>query len=457
VRERTTSAGGGNTVNTIDSSVQVQSAFAGSTSHGEATNEVVPLTLVQALKMGLQYNLASVDQSAAVKQAQGQRAIARSELLPNINTAISEEFERLNLRETGVESSTFPETAKFNYFDARAARLNQSVFDLVRIENLHAASSELNANIKQAQNTRDLVILAVAGSYLQVTAAKARVVAATAQVEVSHKIWEQAEDRFTAGLNARIDAMRAQVQLQVEQQRLRSLIADLETQKLRLARIIGLPVGQQFVPAEDFPFSPVTQITEQAALGSSTTDRADVQAATFDLEAAKAGVKAARDERLPNLSITADFGAGGITPSHESSGVYSVAGTLTIPLYQGGRTRGDIQVAKAALQQREAELADARGQVDEDVRQAFIDLNSAADQVLVAKANVDLAHATLTQSQDRFNEGIADSVELVQAEQAVVQADEDLIASTFDHNLAKVSLARAMGDAENTLPELLRK
>jgi outer membrane protein TolC len=455
ITERTTS-GGGNTVNAIDSSVTVQNAFAGSTQDGATSSGVLSLTLESALARGLRFNLAAVNQTASVIQAQGQRQIARSRLLPNLNTAISEEFERLNLREMGVESPTFPEAVKFNFYDARA-RLNQSIFDLVKIENLHTASNNLQAEIKSARNTRDLVVLVVAGSYMQVIAAKARVVAATAQVETSQKIYQQAEDRFAAGLNARIDAMRAQVQLQVEQQRLRSLTADLDTQKLRLARVIGLPVDQEFATVDEFKFSPVTEFSEQSALRQALDSRQDLAAAYAGVKAAKSAVRAARDERLPNVAVMADFGAAGITPSHESTGVYSVAGTLTIPIYEGGRIHGDIQVAVAALHQREAELADAQAQVAQDVRQSFIDLNSSADQVHVAESNVALAHDTLTQSQDRFAAGVADSVELVQSEQAVVQADEDLIAATFDHNLAKVSLARAMGNAEQILPQLLRK
>ena len=126
-------------------------------------------------------------------------------------------------------------------------------------------------------------------------------------------------------------------------------------------------------------------------------------------------------------------------------------------MYEGGRIRGEVQQATAALQQRHAEFENARGQVDQDVRQAFIDLNSAADQVGVARSNVGLSHDSLQQSRDRFAAGVADTVELVQAEQAVVQADDDYITALFDHNLAKVSLARALGNAEQTLPQLLRR
>jgi outer membrane protein TolC len=297
--------GGGNSVNIVDSTVNVRGSFSGSTANGTASGGVLSLTLHDALDLGLRFNLGAVSQSAAVMQARGQRQVARSSLLPNLNAAISEEFERLNLRTMGVESNTFPLTATFNFFDARAARLNQSVFDLVRIENLHSASENLKANIKAAQNARDLVVLAVAGSYLQIVATKARIAAATAQVETSQAIYVQAADRFAAGLNARIDATRSQVQLQTERQRLRSLQADLETQKLRLARIIGLAIGQQFTVTDEFPYSPVTGFTQEAALQRAYQTRPDLESAAAGVKAAEAAMKAARAERLPNLGSAA--------------------------------------------------------------------------------------------------------------------------------------------------------
>ena len=167
-------------------------------------------------------------------------------------------------------------------------------------------------------------------------------------------------------------------------------------------------------------------------------------------------MKAARAERLPSLSVSGDFGAAGVTPSNQSTSVYTAAGTLTIPFYEGSRIRGDILQATAAVRQRKAELADTLAQVNQDVRQAFINLEAAGRQVLVAQKNVALANETLMQSRDRFLEGIADSVEVVQSEQSVVQANDDLITVTFAHSLSKVALARAMGDAEMTLSQLLR-
>ncbi len=457
IMQQTTGSGGGNSVDIINSTVSVQGPYSGSVPAGSAPEGVLSLTLEAALAMGLRENLGAISQSAAVQQATGQRQVARSELLPQVDSAISEEFERLNLRTQGVETKSFPESVKFNFYDARAARLNQSVFDLVRIRNLHSATENLKANIKASRNARDLIVLAVGGGYLQLVATKARIDATAAQVETDRAVYKQAADRLEAGLTARIDVTRSQVQLQTEQQRLRSLQADLETQKLRLARIVGLALGQEYKTVDGYRYAPLTEFSMESSLKRAFAARSDLQAAAAGVKAAEESVKAAHAERLPSVAVTANFGAAGITPSHESTGVYTVAGTLTVPIYEGGRIRGDIEQASAALRQRKAEFEDVRGQVDEDVRQAFIDLNSAADQVDVAKSNVTLAHDTLVQSRDRFAAGVADTVEVVQAEQAVAQADDDYITAVFEHNLGKVSLARAMGDAEVTLPQLLRK
>jgi outer membrane protein TolC len=415
------------------------------------------ISLSDALARALTQNLAAVTQSEQVAEARAQRRIARSALLPTVNTEISEEVERLNLRAQGVLSSSFPLTAQFNFFDARAARLRQTVFDLVQRENLRSADENLAATIQSARNSRDLIVLAVSGSYLEIIAATSRIAAATAEVDTDRAIYQQAVDRLTAGLDARIDVTRSQVQLQTDQQRLRSTQADLETQKLHFARLIGLPAGETFVLSEDYPFSKLSGLTVDSALKAAYEQRADLRAAQAAVGAAESALKAARAERLPNLTLNADWGVAGLRPTAEAHSVYSVYGTLTIPLYEGGRTRGDIESASAALRERQAEMSNVRGQIDEDARQAFVNLNEAADQVTVAASNVKLAHETLSEAKDRFTAGISDTVELVQAEQAAVEADNDYISSVFRHNLAKVALARAMGDAELRLPTLLRK
>jgi outer membrane protein TolC len=127
------------------------------------------------------------------------------------------------------------------------------------------------------------------------------------------------------------------------------------------------------------------------------------------------------------------------------------------PIWQGGRSRGDEQQADAALEQRRAEYQDLRGRIDADVRSAFLDLNSAANQVKVAESNRVLASDTLTQARDRFAAGVADTIEVVQAQESVAAAEQDYIGSLYAHNLAKASLARAMGQADEGIKQFLGK
>ena len=133
-----------------------------------------------------------------------------------------------------------------------------------------------------------------------------------------------------------------------------------------------------------------------------------------------------------------------------------MGGTLTIPIFQGGRTHANVLQAEAALRQSKARLEDLRGQIDNDVRTALLDLNAAADQVEVARSSIDLAEQTLTQAQDRFAAGVSDNLEVVQAQESVASAHESYISSLYAHNLAKVELARALGNAEQGVKQYMK-
>lgn len=443
-------------VDTLNTTVTVQGPYAGSRPEGKLDPDTLALTLDAALKMGLRNNLGRLSQDAGVQQAEGQRLAARSALLPNINIGAAEVFAKANLRTNGLKTSIIPPAVVYNYDDLRGL-LQQSVLDLVSIHQLHGATEQVKSTVASARNARDLIILAAGGTYLQLTASRARLDSSNAQVEYAKSVYNRARDQYDAGLAAKLDATRAEVQLETEEQRSISLQADVETQSLRLARIIGLPPGQKFVATDVYAFQPLSGYTIDTALQRAMTHRQDLVAAAASMRAADASVKAAHSERLPNIAIRADAGIAGTAPTQTSLGVYTVQGVVTIPVYNGGRIAGDEKQAEAARTQRRAEYEDTRAQVDQDIRQAFIQLNAAESQVHLAERNRELAHESLTQSVDRFIAGVTDTVEVVQAEQAVVQADDEQITALYDHNLAKLSLARAMGAAEETLPQLLRK
>jgi outer membrane protein TolC len=456
-----TNTGTGNSVNIIGSTVNLTSPYNGSVPDASNINLALPLTLDNALKLGVRNNLAQISQNNSVVEARGQRLVARSALMPNVGSSIGETLAKIDLAAQGLKSSALgipglPNTlGPFNFFDARAVRVSQSVLDLVRIGNLRSATQNLNAARAAAMDARDLIVFAVVGSYLQVTAAQARVVATRAQVESSRSVYQQASDRMKAGLNARIDVTRSQVQYQTDVQRLRAEQADVEKQKLDLSRVIGLPYGSDIAIAEDFPYKALADLSVEEALKRANETRADLRSARAAVQAADSALRAARAEYLPTLSMAGDYGAEGLNPA-QGHATYTVGGTISVPIFQGGRVQGDVEQALATLNQRKAELQDTFGVIDRDVRVAFIDLNAAADQVLVAESNVSLSKDILRQARDRFVQGIADTVEVVQAQQTVAQADNDYINAVFEHNLAKVALSRAMGQAESTVQNLLR-
>ena len=456
-----TNTGSGNSVNIIDSTVNLTSPYNGSVPGASNINLALPLTLDNALKLGLRNNLGQISQNNRELDARGQRLIARSALLPNVSSSIGETLSKIDLAAQGLKSSALgipglPATiGPFNFFDARAVQVSQTVLDLVQVGNLHSATQNLKAAQAATMDARDPIVFAVVGSYLQVTTAQARIVAARAQVESSRSVYQQASDRMKAGLNARIDVTRSQVQYQTDVQRLRAEQADVEKQKLNLSRIIGLQYGSDFTIAEDFPYTALGDLSVEEALKRANAARADLRSARAAVQAADSALRAAHAEYLPTLSMAGDYGAEGLNPAQGHS-TYTVGGTLSVPIFQGGRVQGDVEQARATLNQRKAELQDTLGVIDRDVRVAFIDLNAAADQVVVAESNVSLSRDILLQARDRFVAGIADTVEVVQAQQTVAQADNDYINAVFEHNLAKVALSRAMGQAELTVQNLLR-
>jgi outer membrane protein TolC len=447
---------GGSSVDVISSSVNVSGQFAGSVPDSSKSALDLPLTIDLAISLGLRNNLGQITETNGVLQARGQRLVSRSNLLPNISSSVAESLERVNLEAQGLRSPTIPAVVgPYNFFDARAISLNQIIFDLVAIRNLRSATQNVQAAQESAIDARDLVVLAVVGTYLQIVTTQARVVSIRALVESERAVFQQASDRLKAGAAALIDVTRTQVQYQTDVQLLRSELADIEKQKLNLARIIGLPLGNSYTLADSFPYVPVENLTVEDALKRAFATRADLRAAQASVLAAQSALSAAHAEYLPSVSFHGDYGAVGTNPPQAAS-TYTVTGTINVPIFAGGRVQGDTEQAHAALNQRKAELGDLRGSIEHDVRFAFINLSSAADQVVVAESNVSLSHQTLKQSRDRFAAGVADTVEVVQSEQSVAQADADYINAVYEHNLAKVTLARSMGQADTSLRQFLK-
>jgi outer membrane protein TolC len=447
-------------VDTLNPTLQVAGAYAGSiAAAGDPFSG--KLSLREAVQRGLDYNLGIVGLTNAVRQARGQRRAALSALLPNVSGDLTGTEEKVDLAAFGFSSLSVPGfslpsvVGPFHYFDLRA-RLSQTVLDLVAWNNYRSAAETLRANELSMRDARAVIVLGVGGAYLQTRAAQARMESARARLESAKASHEQTAQKRSVGLVAQLDVNRAQVQELSEQQRLVSLQNDFAKQKINLARMIGLPPNDQYDLTGDVPFAAAPAIALDDALRQAAQHRADLQAADAQVQAAERGLAAARAERLPSLSLNADYGEIGPSPSQAQS-TYTIVGMLRVPIWEGGRAGGHVDTAAAALDQRRAELADLEAQVESEVRQAFLDLQAAASQVDVAERNLQVNRESLDLTRQRFEAGVTDNLEVVQTQESVAGAELDRINSLFAHNLAKLNLARAIGRADaDSLGEFLR-
>ena len=442
---------GGNSSGLQQSSVQNETL--GSVPTGTASPQPMALSLADAVERGLRQNLGLLVSDDAQLSAHGQLWEARSPLLPNISAKVDENALKVNLAAEGFSkvTSLFPNfpllIGPFAYFDARVV-FSQSLMDLHLLATERSAQQNAAAVKLSYQDMREVVVLAVGAAYLQSIASGARVDTADAEVQTAQALYNQAEDMKTVGIAANIDVLRAQVELQSRRQQLISARNDLAKQKLALARMIGLPLGQEFNLTEKIPYEAPQPLTVEEELQEALKSRADFQAALSQAHAAEQSLRAATAEHLPTVSIYADYGEIGPTLS-TVRGTYTTYAALQIPIFAGNRAHGDAQVAQAQLNRIRQEADNLRAQIEQDVRDGLLDLQAAADQVTVAMSNVDLAQQTLTQSRDRFASGATDNIEVVQAQEAVASANESYISSLYAFNLARVELARATGSAES--------
>lgn len=444
-------------VNTLNPTVSVQGAYTGSARSTAELPFSGKLSLAEAIQRGLQYNLGAVGMTQAVLQARGQARAARSALLPNIKADVNDTEETFNLRSIGfsftVPGFTLPSVVgPFNVLDIRA-RLSQTIADFTVLNNYRSAREVARAGELSAKDAQDLVVLGVTGAYLQVLAAKARLDSAQAQLDTANALYQRTTQQLKFGRAALIDVNRSQVEVLLDQQRLATLQNDLAKQKINLARLTGLAPHADYELSNDIPYAPAPTLTMEDAIQQALGQRADLKAAETQVRAAERALAAARAERLPSASASLDYGDIG-TPSALRP-TYTISATLNVPIWNGGRTGADIQQAQAALAQRRAELEDTRSQIESEVRSAYLDLEAASSQVRVAQQNIELMGETLHQTRQRFEAGVSENIEVVQSQESVASANLDYIDSVFAHNLAKLALARALGNAASKLGQFL--
>ena len=433
----------------LDPSSLVRQALPGAAKTSPAPAQ---LSLSDAIQLALQNNSATLSAQEQRREAGGLSTQARSALLPNLSGVSYQANLTANIAALGFQPSTFPGIATsfigpFNNFDARA-RLVQNIFDLSAIHNYQSSRQGVRIAEFRQQLAREQVSEATALTYLETLRSERNVAAAQANVTLAEALVRLAQDQRNAGVATGVDVTRAETRLAQERVNLAQSQTAAEQARLNLQRVIGVPLGSPLVLTDQLTFTAEAPPQAASAVSEALTHRAEVliseaQVSMFNLER-----KAVKDEYLPSLQFVGDYGISGITPTNTALPTRRAAVQLNVPIFNGGLTSGRLAVVTGREQEAELQLGSVRGQVEQDVRLAIATLRTTVERVRAADEAVQLAERELEMSRDRFRSGVADNLEVINAQTSLANARAAQVQALAVYNAARLNLAASLGRAE---------
>jgi outer membrane protein TolC len=362
-------------------------------------------------------------------------------------------FKPSSLAAFGFAPGTVKEIVKVDTTSAQFSA-DQVLFNLTDFYLYQAAKKASNVVAMNTLNVRGGVVDAVGTEYLAALADQAQIANAQALLTADEEVLRQAALAHDAGVGTNLDVLRARVQLQSEQQALVRAQNTFAKDKIALNRLIGLPAEQELSLTDAVPYAELAEMPLDQARSLAYEHRKDLLALTAQLEVAQRAQKAVKFERLPSLSFNSDYGVLGVTQGNYH-GVFTAQGTLKIPIFEEGRFRGESQVAAAQQISLQRQIESLKVTIDAQIRASRMDVESSAALVKVARSNVDLAAQALADTRDRFRAGVADNLPVVVAQAALAAAQSRLVATEFQFNQAKLTLARNTGVVESQYKQYL--
>jgi outer membrane protein TolC len=446
-----------------------QSPYYGSVTTVQPTGGVKPLTLDEAIAMGIEHNLAMVEARDQEQSAKAQSLASLQPLLPTVTAQADSGAHQINLAALGFSGSllgkvapafpnfdfaTFPSVVKVNVTDAMV-NYSQTLFSLPNYDRYRASKANVVAAYYSKQSSRGLVVLTIGDAYLQTLALGAQVDNAKALLQADQVLLNQAVAEHQAGTAANLDELRARVQFQTQQQSVIIAEVNFEKAKIALNREIGLPPEQEIQLTDTEPYADLTTMNIDQAKEMAYRSRQDYQGLQAQIRAAQYQRKAAKWERLPTLDFQGNYGVTGVTGALYH-GTFTAAGTLSVPIFQEAKFRGDSGVAAANLTNLNQQLAGLKEQINQQLRDSILDVQSATELVRVARSNVELARKELEQTTERFEAGVDDNLPVVQAQATLADAETNLVNTTSQHNQAKLGLARNLGIVDTQYASFLQ-
>ena len=435
-------------------SAQTANPYNGSVTTTKATPDVLPLSFDEAIRRGLEFNLALVNARYDLSSAEGQRLQNLQGIIPTITGEAETGYHEINLAALGFKTNTLPlppgtivsPIAKVAVTDAQA-NVQWPILDLTAIDNYRAAKQQITSEAFQVRSVRSLVVLNVGTTYLQALAQASNIDNANSLLATDREVLRQAHDEHIAGTAANLDELRARVAVQQQEQVVIASENAFEKTKIALARQIGIAPEQKLQLTDPVPYADLTLLTLDEARSRAYRDRQDYQTLQYAVRAASLRRSAARAERLPILNSGGNYGVTGETTGLYH-GTFIAAVGLNFPIFREAGQRGDVDIADAELKNQKAQLDDLRSRIEAQLRDSFFDIRTAQQLVTVARSNVDLATETLDQATQRFAAGVDDTLPVTQAQTQLAAAQDQLVNSLFQLNTAKLGLAQNLGILE---------
>lgn len=410
------------------------------------------LTLSQATSIALKNNLQALDARERITEARGEKGVALSGLFPNLSGTAYQMNLTGNLATEGLPLKSFPSISAFvgpySVFDARV-QLTQTVFNLGAIRRVQASRRAIELASHEQELAVQQVTAATAIAYLSVLEARQSVAAAQADVDLAERLLALAQSQREAGVATGIDVARADTRLAKQQMQLAQAKTGLDTARLVLLRMIGLPLSNSLNLAEEMRFAPEPPPDLRQTIQRAHTDRIELKTARARLRIAGTQRKAALAELAPSVSFFGEYGSSGLKPNESNLPTRSVGVRIDVPIFNGGRTRSEVQIAASRQRQAEMQLNDLEVAIEKEVRQALDNLVTREEQAKAARKALSLAERELDLAQDRFQNGVADNIEVVNAQTAVETARQSWVTSLAQYNAARLSVAVASGHAED--------
>jgi outer membrane protein len=417
---------------------------------GNAPGRVLRLTLDQSVALALRQNTTAQIAILQVAQNEQDKNISRSDLLPQVSATISDEAQKVNLLAEFGGRSPFPGFPKtigpYQVFSAGPS-VSAPILDLTLWRKYQAAQNTLSLSKASSLSTREQVILLVVSQYIATLRAVANVEASQSRVSLAQALYDQAADLQKEGVGTGIDTLRANVELQNEKQRLIEAETDRETSLFALSRLLNLDPRQAIELADSLSFFDTPQPDVEPSIELALAERQEWKSLGSQIKAAEYQKKAAQDSRLPSLRFDGNFAYVG-TSGNTTLPTYTYEASVNMPLFTGGRIHAEVVRADLEIKRLEQQKDDLRNQIALDVKTALLNLQSARNEVQVANLGVQLSKEEVDQARDRFKAGVANNIEVIQAQDSLARANDNQIAALYRFNQARADLARSIGQME---------